>query len=319
MTGKEADLEALRRTIGGIAGHVPGRLGVCVRDLVTGSEIGVRADEPLPMASVCKLPVLVSAYRAHEAGRLNLGERVELDESCRCDGSGLFNAFDLGLRPTVHDLLLMMIVVSDNAATDLVVERLTPAAVTSDMRALGLSSIRVDRLVRDILRDLRVYVDPRYAELVPGKGEELLRRYPDLKAKEEDPGAWRNAANATIAQADTATPRDIARLCAQIAGATCASAASCEAMLAILGEQQLNGRLPRDLPQGTSYRHKTGTIGGGSVVNDAGLLYLDDVPVAAVAVLSRDVRGPIYRTNAAIARIGRAVCDHYRMAHGGRA
>src|SRR6185503_13112104 len=98
---------------------------------------------------------------------------------------------------------------------------------------------------------------------------------------------------------------------AQIAENRCAGEESCKAMLDILDEQQLNGRLPRDLPAFTRFPHKTGTLGSGAVVNDAGILYLEDKPVATVAVLSRDVKNPIHETNSAIAAIGRAVYDFY--------
>src|SRR5579872_1180030 len=141
-------MERLQETVGKIAGEIRGRMGVCVRDVKTGEEIGFQADEALPMASVCKVPILVAAYREHEAGRVDLGARVTFTEECRCFGSGLFNAFDPGLQPTWHDLLLMMIVVSDNAATDLVLDRLTPKRATATMRDLGLANIRIDRPIR---------------------------------------------------------------------------------------------------------------------------------------------------------------------------
>lgn len=302
-------MERLQKSLEEIVSGVRGRMGVCVCDLKSGVEIGVRMDEPLPMASVCKMPVLVAAYRRHEEGALDLKERVEFTEACRCFGSGLFNAFDPGLRPTIRDLLLMMIVVSDNAATDLVLDRLTPAHVTKTMRALGLPNIRVDRPIRDLLRDIRAALDPRLADMRFGEWDALCAQHPDLKPKSESLDEARRAVNEAASDRDTATARDMARLCAQIALGECASRESCEAMLAILNEQQLNTRLPRDLPAFTKFPHKTGTLGSGAVVNDAGILYRKEEPVAAVAVLSRDVRNPIYETNAALARIGRAVHD----------
>ncbi len=287
-------------------------MGVCVRDLASGEEIGVRLDEPLPMASVCKVPILVAAYRAHDAGRLNLAERVELTEETKCFGSGLFNAFDRGLRPTIHDLLLMMIVVSDNAATDLVLARLTPGGVTAAMRDLGLQNIRVDRGIAGLIGDILAALDPRAAGVKCGDWDDFLEQNPEIKAKEHDLDEGRRAVNEAASDRDVASVRDIARLCAQIALNECATEESCDAMIEILDTQQLNGRLPRDLPAFTKLAHKTGTLGSGAVVNDAGILYQDDEPVASIAVLSRDVRNPIHETNSAIAAIGRAVYDHYQ-------
>ena len=304
-------MRELQSVIEGIAGSISGRFGVCVRDLATGEEIGVLQDESLPMASVCKIPILVAAYRAHEAGKLDLAERVEFTEECRCYGSGLFNAFDPGLKPTIHDLLLMMIVVSDNAATDLIVDRLTPAGVTAAMRELGLNGIRVDRPIRHLIGDILSALDERMKDVKLVDWEALLEQHPDLKEKDENLDEGRRAINEVAADKDTATPRDIARLCAQISRNECATEESCEAMLEILNKQLLNGRLPRDLPAFTKFPHKTGTLGSGAVVNDAGVLYLKKEPVAAVAVLSRDVRNPNHETNSAIAAIGCAVYDYY--------
>jgi beta-lactamase class A len=307
-------VEALLAQIRRMSEVVEGRFSVCIRDLKTGQEDGLRIDEPLPMASVCKIPVLVAAYRAHEAGRLDLSERVELTEQSRCHGSGLFNAFDPGLRPTIHDLLLMMIVVSDNAATDVIVDRLTPAAVTAEMRALGLQSIRVDRPIRDLIGEILSALDDRFRDLCYSDWEAFLEKHPDLKAKDRSLDEARRAVNEAASDRDTATTRDIARLCAMIARKECASEESCKGMLEILNKQLLNGRLPRDLPAFTKFPHKTGTLGSGAVVNDAGVLFIDEEPVAAVAVLSRDLRNPIHETNSLMAAIGRAVYDHYAAA-----
>jgi beta-lactamase class A len=290
---------------------IDGRMGVCVLDLTTGEEVGVRLDEPLPMASVCKIPILVAAYRAHDSGTLDLSERVLFTQAKQCFGSGLFNAFDFGLRPTVRDLLLMMIVVSDNAATDLVLERVTIEGVNEAMRALGHKYIRIDRNIAALIGDLIAATDPLCIGVAYSEWEGFLEEHPEIKAKDRDLHLARTVVNETAADRDVATVREIARLCAQIAHSECADLESCKAMTKILEKQQLNGRLPRDLPAFTKFPHKTGTLGSGAVVNDAGVLYLNEEPVAAVAVLSRDVKNPIHETNSAIAAIGQAVYGAY--------
>jgi beta-lactamase class A len=310
-------LAPLQEKIDSIVRGIDGLVGVCVRDIATGDEIGVRLDEPLPMASVCKIPILVAAYREHEAGRLNLADRVTLTEETECFGSGLFNHFDAGLQPTIHDLLLMMMVVSDNLATDLVLDRIGPARVTETMRELGIDGIRVDRPIRDLIGDILTALDPRLKGIRRCDWDTFKEQHPDIAAKDKDLEEGRRAVNEAAADRDTATARDIARLCAQVAENRCASEESCKAMLDILDQQQLNGRLPRDLPAFTKFPHKTGTLGSGAVVNDAGILFLEDHPVAAVAVLSRDVGNPIHETNSAIAAVGRAVYEFYASRQGG--
>ncbi|HZO92108.1 MAG TPA: serine hydrolase [Chthonomonadaceae bacterium] len=304
-------MEALRRRIAGIVGRVEGIMGVAVRDVETGEEIGIRADEPFPMASVCKTPILVEAYRRAESGTLSLDKRVEISRATRTFGSGLFNFFDEGLTPTVRDLILMMIVVSDNAATDLVLKELGgPAAVTEAMRQLGLPAIHLDRTIRQLLADIYAAIDSRTCDLDYFALEALRTEDSELAAKLRDPEAARAGIRAATQGRDTATPRDIARLYAQIARNECASPDSCAAILQTLERQQLKGRLPRELPPYTRFAHKTGSLGPGTVCNDSGLLFVGDHPIA-IAVFSREVVQPPAATNTAIARIGRAVYEHF--------
>jgi beta-lactamase class A len=192
-----------------------------------------------------------------------------------------------------------------------VLDRIGPARVTQAMRDLGLDDIRVDRPIRDLIGDILAALDPRLKGICYSDWDAIKEQHPDIAAKDKDLTEGRRAVNEAAASQDVATPRAIARLCAQIAENRCATEQSCKAMLDILDEQQLNGRLPRDLPAFTRFPHKTGTLGSGAVVNDAGILYLEDKPVASVAVLSRDVKNPIHETNTAIAAIGRAVYDSY--------
>jgi len=74
------------------------RTGVYVKDLTTGEEAGVRADQAFNSFSVIKLAIMVRAFQLADAGTLNLDERVEVRRQDLRDGSGLLYAFDPGLR-----------------------------------------------------------------------------------------------------------------------------------------------------------------------------------------------------------------------------
>ena len=196
-------------------------------------------------------------------------------------------------------------------ATDLVLERVSPARVTSTMHELGIKGIRLDRLLREILEEIFTALDPRLSGVTTANWQQRVEQNPEMKRVTEDLNELRHAVNQAAHDRDVATPRAMARLLAQLAHGRCASPASCEAICDILGEQQLNGRLPRDLPVFTKLLHKTGTYGGGAVVNDAGILMLQGKPVATIAALSRDVRNPKWETEGILAQVGRAVFDHY--------
>lgn len=123
-------------------GRLPGRHAIALE--IGGDLFGVAEDTLFPAASVIKLPLLVLALRAAERGDLDLGERVAIEPRHGATGSGVLQALDLGLAPTWRDLLTLMIIVSDNLATNLVLGRLGVRAVNGALPALGMPSSRVE-------------------------------------------------------------------------------------------------------------------------------------------------------------------------------
>lgn len=301
----------LRRRIAAIVSGVDGKMGVAVQDVQSRDEIGVGADDFYPMASVCKTPILVEAYRQVESGKLSLDKRCEVTRETRTPGSGLLNFCDEGLKPTLRDLLLLMIVVSDNAATDMVLREVGgPAVVTSAMEALGIPGIRLNSTIRQLIEAIQAAIYPDVKGLDYYELEALFKDNEDLTALFRDTDRVTAAVSAATSDTDVATPRDMAHLYAQIQRNECASAESCEAIIKTLERQQLRGRLPRELPPHSRCYHKTGTLGIGTVTNDSGLLFVQERPIA-IAVLSKEVRQDPAKTNTAIARIGRAIYDHF--------
>jgi beta-lactamase class A len=139
--------EQLERALDAIVAR-GGEIALAATNLATGEEVGRHAERPMPTASVFKLPLLVEVYRQAEAGDLDLEERVTLRAEDAELGSGILRDFAPGLQPTLHDLAMMMIIVSDNSATNLLLDRVGgPRRVTAMMRDLGLSSIVVHRRI----------------------------------------------------------------------------------------------------------------------------------------------------------------------------
>ena len=81
-------IQMLRRRIASIVDWVDGRMGVAILDVTTGEETGISSEDLFPMASVCKTPILVAAYRYVEAGRLALDKRIEITRDTRVAGTG---------------------------------------------------------------------------------------------------------------------------------------------------------------------------------------------------------------------------------------
>lgn len=123
-------------------GRLPGRYALAFE--FGGERYGVAEEVPYPAASVIKLPLMVLALRAAERGELDLDERVTLRAEHLATGSGVLQDLDLGLAPTWRDLVRLMIVVSDNLATNLVLERLGVSAVNVALPGLGMPHSRVE-------------------------------------------------------------------------------------------------------------------------------------------------------------------------------
>ena len=94
-----------------------------MKHLTTGEEAAVRADDTFNSASVIKIPVLLLAYQLADKGTLSLDERLTIRKEDIRGGSGIFRYHDVGLQPTLRDVLMQMVITSDNTATDLAIAK----------------------------------------------------------------------------------------------------------------------------------------------------------------------------------------------------
>src|SRR5262245_46559019 len=119
LPGAAQTPSGLQRLLDAELARFPGRAGVWVKHLTTAEEAAVRGDETFNSASVIKIPVLVLAFQMVEQNQLSLGERITIRREDFRGGSGIFRHHDPGLQPTLRDVLLQMVITSDNTATDL--------------------------------------------------------------------------------------------------------------------------------------------------------------------------------------------------------
>ena len=102
-----------------------GTVAVSVKHLSTGASFSHRGDEPMPTASLIKFPIMVAAYQLAAEGKLDLTTPIELKASDKVPGSGILTQhFSDGMRLSIRDAIRLMIVYSDNTATNLVVDQI---------------------------------------------------------------------------------------------------------------------------------------------------------------------------------------------------
>jgi beta-lactamase class A len=281
----------------------PGTMGIAVRDIESGEEISINGEQMFPMASVYKIPIMVEVFRQIEAKKFALDDRIELTDQERTLGSGILTLMASGLRPTIKDLIILMIVLSDNEATDILLNKVGAQNVTATMRKLGLNNLRVDRTTFELIRDYLILLDEGARDktkqqlLNPAR---LTPRTPERVAKAD--------AEFIKVMKDVASPRDMARLLEKIVKGEAASSNSCQQMMTILNRQQFNQRLPRYLPESVGMAHKTGTIA--SVTNDAGVVFIRGRSVALV-VFTMDKRIGRGEVEEQMGRVARAVYDFF--------
>src|SRR5271167_4005595 len=112
-------LARLQNNIERITKSVNADWGIYIKCLETGEEIAINADRPMDTMSVIKIPLMVEAFRQIGDGKFRLEDRVELKDSDKRPGTGIIRSLDPGVALTIKDLLTLMIIVSDNTATDL--------------------------------------------------------------------------------------------------------------------------------------------------------------------------------------------------------
>ncbi len=149
QTDQRAQLAAkFRDRLTQIARATDGVVGVHVIDLTSGERFGVNDSLVFPQGSAIKIPILIELFRQADAGRLRLDERVEVKAVDQVAGTGVVQWFGDGLSSlSLRDLAVLMIVLSDNTATNLVIGRVGMPAVTATMASMGLGSIKLQRLM----------------------------------------------------------------------------------------------------------------------------------------------------------------------------
>ena len=309
----EASLEVLRAELERVAETSGGVMGLGIHHLETGRELYVNGDEAFPMASTYKVPIAVQLLTRVERGEVSLDSLVEVEPRHLHPGSGTLTPLfdDPRVLLSLRNLFELMLQISDNSGTDLVLEAAGgPDAVTDRMQRAGLDAIRVDRPTLHLIADyLGMGELPPEDELTPERFEALVDSLPEEQreaAEEAFPHDPR----------DTATPRDMTRLLAGIWHREYLGAEASDLLLDVMRRCRTGeGRLKGMLPEGTVVAHKTGTIGG--TTNDVGIVELPDGRGhVVVTAFVRESEEDVDEREDAIAQAARAVYDYFLFTSG---
>ncbi|MEV7012886.1 serine hydrolase [Streptosporangium sp. NPDC051022] len=271
---------------------------VHVRDVDGDDEIGLGSDEPVVLASVFKLPILLEYARQAAEGTLERTERLTVTAADKDGGIGTSGCAD-DVSLTLRDLAHFMMTMSDNAATDVLLRRVGLDNVHATLRRLGLEGIHLiggcAELFESVVSELG---------LPDGFDEQALA------AIDED--RIRALAIRDPARTTSGTPREITTLLAKIWRDEAASPEACAEARRVMGNQIWPHRLSSAFGDEVKISGKTGTLWG--VRNEAGVLeYPDGRRYAAAVFLRTSSLGfRLPQADAAIGRAARVAIDHLR-------
>ncbi|MCW3978765.1 MAG: class A beta-lactamase-related serine hydrolase [Candidatus Bathyarchaeota archaeon] len=146
----ELPMEELAMKLQAAVKDFDGLMGVSVNDLASGDEIGVNWDERFLAASSIKIPILIELFRKAKEGAIDLEERVTVGDDVKVGGTGVLKEMGDGTATlALSDLASLMITVSDNTATNILIDVVGMEDVNTLMEGFGLSTTRLLRKMQD--------------------------------------------------------------------------------------------------------------------------------------------------------------------------
>lgn len=126
---------------------ISGKKSFFYKNLVTGQTISINEDMPMMAASVIKIPIMVEAFRQIKAGKLQKNQEYILREEDKKPSCGCLNRMHEGLAVTIADLYNLMIILSDNSATNILIHLLGREQINASMKEMEYHKIEVNRLL----------------------------------------------------------------------------------------------------------------------------------------------------------------------------
>ncbi|RAK03107.1 beta-lactamase class A [Larkinella arboricola] len=300
--------QRLNQELERIAKLAKGKVGLCAVHLESGQRISLNVQEKFPMASTVKVAIAVELFNKIEKGELSLRTMVELKPSDLHPGSGTLETLFAkpGVHLSVENLLELMMVISDNSATDILLNLVGGVEpVRARLKTLGIEGMSVDRTIVQLIADLQGVTLPPVEQWTVGFYDKLSetttpesRRAAALKL-EQDPR-------------DTSTPEAMVNLLTQIYQAKALKPENRDLLLAVM--ERCRGGLARIkgfLPPETVVAHKTGSLNS-SATDDVGIITLPgDAGHIAIAVFITSSAQPLAEREQTIAHLSRTVYDYF--------
>lgn len=327
----------LERKVKDVLSCAPGHMGVSIRLAGRGPIVQIDSEEMFPLASVYKVPLLATLFHKVDEGKERLDRRIILKEIDKALGSGDLQYFRSGASLTVHDLCHLMIVHSDNTATDMVHRLVGLDAPNRYMRELGLENIdiycpnreyfliflgwanrfkgksmgEIASIWRRMSRDERVDL---FAQIRKQTRNRSFREAQELAVElwgVSDEKETKEIRDASEVMDNYGSPGDIAALHELIVTNKIASHRLTKQMLEYMFLCDAREGLPARIPEGVLVANKTGGVPG--TVNDSATIFASKKNTVTCACLSKGVKHSERKdATGAIAEIGFLAYNAFR-------
>ncbi|MGH9161590.1 MAG: serine hydrolase [Vicinamibacteraceae bacterium] len=224
-----------------------GTVVLYAKNLRTGRAIASNPDARVRTASTIKLPILCTLESLVTQGKVKWDERLVLAPEDKVSGSGVLQSLADDTDLTVRNLAILMIIVSDNSATNLLIDRIGADTVNAYLDSIGLTTTRLNR---KILGD------------APPSGWSKA----GLMEKNKRFGLG------------VSTPREMVTLLERLHQGKMVSAAASKDVIGILKEQQVTASMGRHAPEEWTIASKSGSLN--ALRSDVGLIYSSGDPIA---------------------------------------
>lgn len=260
------------------------QVGIGFKNLKTNEEFYFNGDELFPSASFFKVPVLIELFHQELNQTIDLSGFYKYSPQELSLGSGILCELSQPVELCYRDYAILMMLLSDNTAADLLVRKLGKANIQARIESMGLRSTRVDLTCNELLINCYgVTLADSEAEQQRKLHEKHIRKdcaiLIDCEVKN-----------------DVTSPRDAVQIFSLLYHKQILSATACEDILGIMKRCQTNSRIPRYIPQNIAIAHKTGTLD--RIANDAGIIYAGDADyILAVFYNGNKATDEVYAKN----------------------
>jgi len=333
---KKDELSKLKQQVLSLMKEVPGSMGVYIKHIERGEEISVEADKIFPLGSVFQTAVMVEVFRQIERQMLSLDDKIELTEGVKSVGPGILQYMSSGLELSLKDLLVLMMTLSDNTATDILWKKVGVQSVNMMLRELGFTRTNIyipnreyyllSLLLGDEFEGLSMpeivqtwknksqLEKTRSMAAIDGKLrnlsiEEFRTRFEAMYGLR---GRKRFQQKRTFDDAvdNHGSPREFGMLLEKIFSGEVASPGECQRMLGIMLLRQDHSSISLYLPPEVAVSGKGGALAG--TKNDVGVVYINPKSHFVISCLTRRLnQGDDVKAGEAIGKISKLLFDHY--------